>query len=94
MQSVQKCGCDYFLQSTHLSRFFHLVMPRHVLSPCYACYEHARGIEGYVAYYLACLCEVTSAKHVWMSLEKICMGQMGRLEGKIAAVRFAFISFG
>jgi len=43
---------------------------------------HARGIEGYVAYYLACLCEVTSAKHVWMSLEKICMGQMGRLRKK------------
>jgi hypothetical protein len=29
-------------------------MPRHVLSPCYAHYEHIRGIKGYVTYYLAC----------------------------------------
>jgi hypothetical protein len=29
-------------------------MPRHVLSPCYARYEHTRGIKGYVTYYLAC----------------------------------------
>ncbi len=94
MQSVQKYCCEYFLQSTHLSCFFHLVMPRHVLSPCYACYEHARGIEGYVAYDLACICEVRSAKHAWVSLEKIWMGQMGRLEEKLAAVLFAFISFG
>jgi hypothetical protein len=70
-------------------------MPRHVLSPCcYACYEHARGIEGYVAYYLACICEVRSAKHAWVSLGIIWMGQMGRLEEKLAAVLFAFISFG
>jgi hypothetical protein len=34
--------------------YFHLVMPRHVLSPCYARYEHIRGIKGYVTYYLAC----------------------------------------
>jgi len=34
--------------------YFHLVMPRHVLSPCYASYEHTRGIKGYVTYYLAC----------------------------------------
>jgi hypothetical protein len=43
------------------------------------------------------LCEVTSAKHpilyevmrakhAWVSLEKIWMGQMGRLEKKIVAV--------
>jgi len=31
--------------------YFHLVMPRHVLNPCY---EHIRGIKGYVTYYLAC----------------------------------------
>jgi predicted 2-oxoglutarate/Fe(II)-dependent dioxygenase YbiX len=30
--------------------YFHLVMPRHVLSPCYARYEHTRGIDGYVTY--------------------------------------------
>jgi len=34
--------------------YFHLVMPRHVLSPCYARYEHTGGIKGYVTYYLAC----------------------------------------
>jgi hypothetical protein len=36
------------------SIYFHLVMPKHVLSPCYARYEHTRGIKGYVTYYLAC----------------------------------------
>jgi len=34
--------------------YFHLVMPRHVFSPCYARYEHTRGIKGYVTYYLTC----------------------------------------
>ncbi len=35
--------------------YFHLVMPRHVQSPCYARYGHTRGIKGYViTYYLAC----------------------------------------
>jgi hypothetical protein len=34
----------------------------------------------------AILYEVTSAKHAWLSLEKIWMGQMGRLEKEIAAV--------
>jgi hypothetical protein len=34
----------------------------------------------------AVIYEVTSAKHAWVSLEKIWMGQMGRLEEKIAAV--------
>ncbi len=34
----------------------------------------------------AILDEVVSAKHAWVSLEKIWMGQMGRLEGKIAAL--------
>jgi hypothetical protein len=28
--------------------YFHLVMPRHVLSPCYARYGHTRGMKGYV----------------------------------------------
>ncbi len=75
--------------------YFHLVRPRHVLNPCYARYERTRGIKGYITYYLA-LCEVTSAKHavlfevksakhVWVSLEKIWMGQMGRLEEIIPA---------
>jgi hypothetical protein len=30
--------------------------------------------------------EVTSEKHAWLSLEKIWMGQMGRLEKTLAAV--------
>jgi hypothetical protein len=33
------------------------------------------------------LYEVTSAKHAWVSLEKIWMGQMGRLDEKIVAAR-------
>ncbi len=75
--------------------YFHLVVPRHVLSPCYPRYEHTRGIKAYVTYYLACyvrlqpkdaiLNEVMSATHAWVSLEKIWMGKMGRLEEKIAA---------
>jgi len=73
--------------------YFHFLMPRHVLSPCYVRYEHTRGIKGYVTYYWAWhvrlqvqnMYEVTIAKHAWMSLDKIWMGQMGRLEEKIAA---------
>ncbi len=34
----------------------------------------------------AILDELVSAKHSWVSLEKIWMGQMGTLEGKIAAL--------
>jgi hypothetical protein len=34
----------------------------------------------------AVLYEVTSAKHAWVSLEKIWMRQMGRLEEKISAI--------
>ncbi len=71
-------------------------MPRHVLSPCYACYEHTRGIMGVCNILLgmlrdftsakhAVLYEVTSAIHAWVSLGKIWTGQMGRLEEKIAA---------
>jgi hypothetical protein len=75
---------------------FHLVMSIHVLNPCSACHEHTRGLKGYVTYYFGMLSEVTSAKHAvlyevrsakhaWVSLEKIWMGQMGRLEENIAA---------
>jgi hypothetical protein len=34
----------FFLQSAHLPLLFHPVMPRHVYGPCYALFEHARGI--------------------------------------------------
>ncbi len=34
--------------------YFYLVVSRRVLSPCYARYEHTRGIKGYVTYHLAC----------------------------------------
>ncbi len=34
----------------------------------------------------AILYEVTSAKHAWMSLEKIWMGQMGKLEENIIVI--------
>jgi hypothetical protein len=37
-------------------------------------------IEGYVTYYFDMLGEVMSAKHAWVSLEKIGKGQLGRLE--------------
>jgi len=77
--------------------YFHLVMPRHVLSPCYARYEHTRGIKGYVTYYLACCCVRLQVQNMtyYMRLRVQNMpgchlrnygwGQMGRLEEKIAA---------
>jgi hypothetical protein len=34
----------------------------------------------------AVLYEVTSAKHAWVSLEKMWIGQMGRLEEKISTL--------
>ncbi len=34
--------------------YFHLVMLRHVLSPCSARYEHTRDLKRYVTYYVAC----------------------------------------
>jgi hypothetical protein len=34
--------------------FLHRVMHWHVLGPCYAIFEYAMGIEGYVTSYLAC----------------------------------------
>jgi hypothetical protein len=34
----------------------------------------------------AVLYEVTSARHAWVSLEKIWMGEIGRLEEKFGAV--------
>ncbi len=34
--------------------YFHLVMPRHVLSPCYARYEHIRRTKGHLTHELAC----------------------------------------
>ncbi len=43
---------SFSLPSCPLS--FYLVMPRHVLSPCYARYVHTRGIKDNVTYYLAC----------------------------------------
>jgi hypothetical protein len=55
MQSVYKSTTAIFSSSLPICPvYFHLLMPRHVLSPCYARYEHTRGIKGYVTYYLAC----------------------------------------
>ncbi len=34
--------------------YFHLVMPRHILSPSSTRYEHTKGVKGYATYYLAC----------------------------------------
>jgi hypothetical protein len=72
------------------SIYFHLVMPRHVLNPCYARYEHIRGIKGYV---ISMLCEVTSAKDAWVSLEKIWMGQKGQIGKKNRRSTFVLITF-
>jgi hypothetical protein len=46
MQSVEKYCGNFFLQSAHFPVYFYLVMPRHVLSPCYARYVNTRDIKG------------------------------------------------
>jgi len=76
--------------------YFHLVMLRHVLSPCSAHYEHTRGVKGYVAYYLTCYVKLQAQNMPYYMrlrvqnmlgchLRKYGCGQMGRLEKKIAA---------
>jgi len=75
------------------SIYFHLVMPRHVLNPCYARYEHIRGIKGYVTYYLACYVKLQVQKIAWVSLEKIWMGQKGQIGRKNRRSTFVLITF-
>jgi hypothetical protein len=43
-----------WFNSSSLPIYLYLVMPWHVLSPCYAQHVYTRGIKGYVTYYLAC----------------------------------------
>ncbi len=52
---------SFSLPSCPLS--FYLVMPRRVLSPCYARYVHTRGIKGLCNILLGMSCEITSARH-------------------------------
>jgi hypothetical protein len=62
-------------------------MPRHVYGPCYAQFEHARSIEGYVTYNLVCYVRLRVQNMPgWVSLEKKCMGKMGRLKENFAAI--------
>jgi hypothetical protein len=61
-------------------------MPRHVLSPCYARYEHIKGIKGYVTYYLTCYVRLQVQNMHGYHLRKYGRGQMGRLEEKIVRV--------
>jgi hypothetical protein len=68
------------------SIYFHLVMPRHVLNPCYARYEHIRGIKGYVTYYLACYVKLQVQKMLGCHLRKYGWGKRGKLEKKIVGV--------
>jgi hypothetical protein len=76
--------------------YFHLVVPRHVLRPCSARYEHIRGLKGYVTCYLACYVrlQVQNMRYYMRlrvqnmprcHLRKYGWGQTGRLEEKIAA---------
>ncbi len=73
--------------------YFYLVMPRHVLSPCYAQYVHTRGIKGYLTYYLACHVRLQVQNMPYYMrlrvqnipgchLRKCGWGKMGRLEEK------------
>ncbi len=66
--------------------YFHLVMPRHLLSPCHAHYEHIRGIKGYVTYYLACYVRLQVQNMHGCHLRKYGWGQTGRFEEKIVGV--------
>ncbi len=68
-----------------LLRFFHLVMPRHVLTPCYARYEHTRGIKGYVTYYLACYVRLQVQNMPGCRLRKYGWGNWVDWKKKIAA---------
>jgi len=80
--NVQKYCCNFFLPL-----FFHLVIPRHVYGPCYAQFGHARSIEGYVTYNLVCYVRLRVQNMPgWVSLEKKCMGKMGRLKENFAAI--------
>ncbi len=54
MQSVQKYSRDFSSSLPICPVYFHLVMPRHVLSPCSAGYEHTSGIKDYITYNLVC----------------------------------------
>ncbi len=46
MQSVQKETTAIFSPSLPFAPFvFYLVTPKHVLGPCYACFEHVMGIK-------------------------------------------------
>jgi len=95
--SESKSTAAIFSSSLRSCRvYFHPVMTRHVLSPCYARHEHTSGIKEYVTYYLPWYVtlqvnmpyymRLPVRRHAWVSLEKIWMGQIGRLEEKMAAV--------
>ncbi len=83
--------------------YFHLVMPRHVLNPCYAHYEHIRGIT----YYLTCYVKLQVQNMLYytrLQMQK-CMGvtwknmdgangQIGKTNHRSIFVLTTFISFG
>ncbi len=56
--------------------YFHLVMPRLVLSPCYTRHEHTRGIKGCVTYYLACYVRLQVQNMPWCHLRKYGWGKL------------------
>jgi hypothetical protein len=61
MQSVEKVLLRFFSSSLpSLAVYFHIVMPRDVLSACYARYQHTKA---YAAY--------TSASYVRLQVENI-----------------------
>jgi hypothetical protein len=42
----KKNCCYFFLKSALCPVGFYLVIPNHVLGPCYACFGHVMGIKG------------------------------------------------
>ncbi len=96
--NVLKYCCHFFPAVCTFAPFFHLVMPRHVYAPCYAQFQHARNIEGYVTYNLVCYVRLRVQNMPgWVSLEKKMHGENGQTEGKFCSNIFvltAFISFG
>jgi len=76
MQSVKSTAPIFSSSLPICPVYFHLIMPQHVLSSCYARYEHIAGIKGYVTYYLACYVrlQLQNMLYYLRLMCKTCMG--------------------
>ncbi len=97
IQWIQKYCCYFFLQSAHFLGLFSSCHAYECFESMLCTLWTHLCYKGVCNILLGMLCEVTSAKHAvlyevtsakhaWVSLEKIWIGQMGKLEEKIARV--------